>query len=148
MLKPEERSMNNISITAQIYYVKPNSDPFRCFAKVSLFDCVHINSISIQPDKYEPDKLFVSMPARAPLYKNEYIELPNRSTNPLWLAIEQVCLEAYKKYEDRHQTGEPTSSTVLVELSKVATFKPINTRQDVVVEDISDEPINLDDIPF
>ncbi len=140
--------MSSIPIAAEIYYVKPSSDPYICFAKISFYDCMYINSISVQPDKFKQDKLFVSMPHWFNNNKKEYVEMPNKSTNPLTRAVQQACLEAYHNYERLRQTGKPTRAIVHVKASVLEQFTPTNTRLDVVVEDVSDEPINLNGIPF
>jgi hypothetical protein len=105
------------------------------FAKVCI-DGLYISGIKVSKSMRSPNQLWIQMPA----YKKgkqwkRYIEAANDS--PL----------AQKIYSAIEEKAKPLIMEESVDIQHSDTLMP-NRKADVVLDDISDEPIDLNDIPF
>lgn len=113
------------AIEADVYHSDPEND--RYFVRISFPDVgMYINSFSVMPSKFEGKPYWVQPPKfRKGKGWGETVEF-NKSSY-LWSLIEQKALQAMDDFKNQ---------------------KPATKIKDTVIEDIPDEPINLDDIPF
>lgn len=112
-------------IEAEAYYYDSAKD--RYFIKVTFLGTgMYINSFSVQPSKFEGQPLWVQPPKHR--QRGGYAPTVDFDKSyPLWKIVEEKAIEATKTYQA---------------LNRNSGWK------DTVVEDIPDEPINLDDIEF
>jgi len=92
--------------------------------KVSILDLgIYINGVMVFPPDEVSDQWEVLTPAR-PAGRGKYARIVEFSKKkPLWEHVYDACVEAVK-------------------------LEQVNEVEDVVLEDISDEPVSFDDIPF
>lgn len=121
--------MNNVYvINASVH--KEIKDGYR--VKVSMEEIgMFINGMVIYPPNEKHEDWKVLTPAMKFGYKYVHT-IEFNSKLQLWAEIREACIEAVKKYQSE------SSSMV----------RSDNTNKDVVLEDISDEPIDLSSIPF
>lgn len=118
-------SLEKDDIEAFIYHCDAEKD--RYYARITFLGIgLFLNSFSVMPSRYEGQEYWVQPPKQKTGVAWKTIAEFDRSY-PLWDIIEQKILEAVKHYKSD---------------------MPLPRIKDVVVEDIPDDPITLDDIPF
>lgn len=112
-------------IEANVYYGDTSKD--RYYVKITFVGIgVYANSFSVMPSKFEDQPYWVQPPKHLQKGKGWTPTIDFDKSYPIWEEIERKAIEAVELYK---QNDSPTT-------------------KDVVLQQLSKEPISLDDIPF
>lgn len=114
-------------IEAEVYFSDPIKDMY--FVKVSFIGTgMFINSFSVMPSKYDGNEYWLQAPKHR--QGTRYVPTVDFAKGyPLWKIVETKAFEAVKQFKSDRS--------------------PIpNSSRDIVLTDISDEPIDLSELPF